>query len=124
MTEKTLNRLNTLITTIFYLLGGRFYMDWILITNDKSKNLFLRKFWEYMGVEYFKNVGNRFMLSIMLFTIHFVYNGFFVWAHITHGVDWVNIVINLLVNVYPMLVQIYIGFRCYRVIQHKNSLSQ
>lgn len=124
MTDEKLERLNSIIYIILYLLGGFIYLDWLLITNDQSKNPIIKVFWNLVGLRHFQNAYQRYVSAITLFFIHFTGNIVFMVLYAMYGMTCENVVLNLLVNVYPMLVQIYIGFRCYRVVLHRRALSK
>lgn len=95
---------------LFILCGGKFYFDWLLITNPASKNILIKSWFD---LDYFKNVEQRLQTAYMFAGIHIVA------ALINLGFHNFFSLVNLFINLYPIIVQIYIGTRCYWVIQYK-----
>ena len=89
----------------------KFFMEWILITNPISKNPVIKLLWGWTK-EYYtaKDPQIRLDLAKVLFTVHLAL-GIIMLILDPHA--WF---VNILVNVYPMLVQSYVGFRCNTVL--------
>lgn len=99
------------MNTIFILIGGRFYFDYILPTNWSSKNPVYRFLWlRWLWSIKMYDPKLRLKLSFFYGSIHVVG----AIANITTGtfMSWSNI----MVNVYPVIVQIWIAHRCYKII--------
>ena len=96
----------------FILTGTKFYMEYILPTNCSTKNpiykMFLKQEW---GIRAY-NYKIRFNAAIGFFIIHFILAIIFL-------IIGIPFIVNLLVNIYPCLVQIFIGYRVYRIIKLK-----
>lgn len=90
-------------------------MDWMLITNPDSKNTLIRKMWGNYSWKVIANYKDRYESCYTLAAIHII--GMFI-AECTN--DFVSFW-NILVNVYPVLIQVYIGIRLHRVCKFKNS---
>jgi len=56
----------------------------------------------------------RLLSVFILFAIHAAW--FFVYLNYQDLLGWI---LNILVNIYPMIIQIYIGIRCYILISHR-----
>lgn len=97
---------------LFILCGGKLYLDYILLTNEKSKNPLIKILfpklndwnWRYKSrLKFAYTAGTAHVLfAIFMFTI---------------GLEFSVIIINILVNIYPIIVQLYIGVRCWKIIQ-------
>jgi len=106
----------TIIDIIFILIGGKFYMDWLLPTNPSSKNILWRFIMKplkegYTATKY----ERRFSSCYVLITVHTI--GFIIMIFSS------SILSNILINVYPIIVNSYILIRLYKVIKHKKSIS-
>jgi hypothetical protein len=94
----------------FILCGGQFYLNWILPTNPTSKNPVIKLLYGWMKALYTaKDVTNRYYCAIIYGSIHIIMGTlmFIDGRGFTIG--------NLLVNIYPIIVQVYIGVRCWRI---------
>jgi hypothetical protein len=103
------------IIAILYLVSGtKFYFEWLLITNPVSKNPAIKLFWGWAKESYTaKDPSTRLRLAWGLGLVHMWLGVGF--AAIDGGIELTN----LLVNFYPIFVQIYIGYRCWSVIIRK-----
>lgn len=98
------------LSKFFILCGGRLYMNWILPTNPASKNPLIRKVFGWNKEAYCGfNYKTRLKFSYIYGIIHligaialFLLGKFFSLE-------------NILVNLYPIIVQIYIGTRCWNI---------
>lgn len=107
-----------IIKCIFIICGGRFYLNYILPTNPNSKNPIIKWLWGWAKADYSgKDYKGRYFSSWLYFSIHLV--GCII-NFINGGIFSVA---NILVNIYPMIVQLWIGYRCLRVINFKKKLS-
>ena len=96
----------TLIDWLFVLCGGKFFFDWILPTNPSSKNpmWFMFKYGSKIKGDV---CTSRILMCYNLTIIHLSFavlytiflNGFFT-------------IENILINIYPIIVQLYIYYRC------------
>jgi len=103
----------TIVDWIFILIGAKFYMDYILPTNPASKNPLWRSLFKSMKESYgVSNIKSRYTQCYAFITIHLL------GGIISIFVD-VNIILNSLVNFYPILVNIYLAIRLKRVIVDK-----
>jgi hypothetical protein len=99
----------------FIISGAKFYFDWILLTNPVSKNSIIRFLMSpikdcYSAINY----KSRLNLAIILFTIHFLF------AIFSFFMDF-KFFLNILVNIYPCIVNFYIGYRCYIIKKFKKN---
>lgn len=112
------------INLIFVWSGAKFYMNWILPTNPMSKNPVIKLLWGWTWLAYTaKSPKGRLALAYTCGIVHVF--GFIISIAVDIYRD--NLIsyssaYNILANVYPILVQLYIGYRCYIVLQHRNSL--
>jgi len=98
------------INWLFVLCGGKLYLDYILITNPTSRNPIIKLLYGWMRKAYTaSNYTNRYYQALVLGTVHLIG---FIWYSITGNMVSVG---NILVNVYPIIVQAYVGYRCWRV---------
>ena len=98
---------------MFIIIGGRFYMDWILPTNPASKNPVWRFIISPIKESYSsKNLNGRFIQSFVFISIHVVGLLFYI---IGDG-DFLS---NLLVNIYPIIVNTYIAIRINNIIRKR-----
>lgn len=91
--------------------GAKFFMDWILPTNWSSKNPIFRVLWLY----YWRPKGLispkfRLVFAYVYGLIHIT--GLFTSVFITYF-SWSDV----FVNIYPIIVNVYIGYRCQTVIR-------
>ncbi len=113
---KTINLIKSkpnIIDWIFILSGGHFYMNWILPTNQQSKNKLIKRLWGGKG---WYNAHDRYKYVFIYSAIHLP----FAIMNAIGGYFWHPL--NILINLYPLLVQLYIGHRCWKIIQHKKSM--
>lgn len=111
--------LDKIIKILFIITGTKFYLDWILITNPTSKNPIIRFFYNSLKNEYTAtNYKKRYNSCYVLGTIHVIFFFLLFWLD-----GWTISLINLLVNVYPIFVQFFIGYRLRKIIKHKKSLN-
>lgn len=94
----------------FILCGGLFYMNWILLTNPTSKNPLIRLIYRwnkkgYCGFHY----ENRLKMCYVYGGIHLVE------TIIMASMGGVFSLTNILLNIYPIIVQLWIGWRCWRI---------
>lgn len=96
----------------FILSGTKFYLNWILPTNPASKNPLFKKFWTGKLVNF--TPRRRIKFAYLYGGIHLV------------GVVPMYLVLgtffsvpNVLINLYPIMVQIYVFIRCSRVLAIK-----
>lgn len=99
----------------FILSGAKLYLDWLLITNPASKNPVIKFFWGWAELSYTAwTPTNRLQLAWVAGWLHFCFASMEII-----GSGRVSIT-NILVNIYPVFVQIYIGYRCHKVIKRKS----
>jgi len=105
---------NDLIKLLFILCGGKFYLDYILITNPTSKNILIKYIYGY-----FKDVftafkyEQRYYFAYIFITIHLIF------CILNFMGGFVFSITNILVNIYPIIVNSYIGYKCYKVKKFK-----
>lgn len=106
-----------IIDILFIITLSRFYLNWILITNPSSHNPVIKFVWGWCKDGYeAKKYKSRFNFALIAGITHlfFAIMMFCVGEGLT--------LTNLLVNIYPVMVQLYIGYRCYIIIKHKEIL--
>lgn len=97
----------------FILSGGYTFMMWLLPTNPQSYNPLIRMWWKKDNRDYTAYAyENRLYGTIYLGLFHVTAFFFFICRDI-------GFISNLLGNVYPIMVQIYVGLKCYKILQHK-----
>lgn len=98
------------IQYFFVLSGGQFYLKWILPTNPTSKNPIIKTLFGWAKFIYTgKDVETR-------YTCAWIWGGVHIILGTTMFVDGRGFTINnLLINIYPIIVQMYIGIRCWRI---------
>lgn len=104
-----------ILRLFFILCGGKLYFDWILPTNPTSKNPLWKLLWALAVVSDNKiiNPSVRLIAAFIYAAIHFV----FFWIYLlSHSHWWLNV----LINVYPVIVQAYIGLRCWRILKKRS----
>lgn len=110
--------INKVIYTLFVAVGGNFYLNWLLVTNPTSKNPLIKWCWGVMCCNSTWNVRDRYIDAYVYGVIHIIGCVFMIYS----GGFWT--ICNFVINVYPILVQLYIGFRCYRIMQYKKLRSK
>jgi len=113
---KTNNNLSfySLLNWFFILSGTKFYLDYILITNPTSKNPIIRSLYRYLQNPYSAtDYKSRFNMALAAGTIHVI--GVILYTYLDMFYSWSN----LLINIYPIIIQIYVGYRLYLVKQSK-----
>ena len=106
-----------IVDFIFFITLGRLYLDWILITNPKSHNPLIKLIFGWAAHGYTAwNYKVRYKFALAAGIMHFVFAiGMLILDNFHIGI------INLLFNIYPVWVQLYVGYRLSAVIRHKNS---
>ena len=101
----------------FILFGGQFFLNWILPTNPSSKNPAINILYgRTKNINLANNVAGRYRLAWVWGTIHII----FCWLMILSekGLSTMNI----LVNIYPIIVQVYIGVRCWQLKKWRKTI--
>jgi len=110
----------------FILCGGKFYLEWLLPTNWSSKNPFIKSLHLKNNVEnryeIAKSLRSRLDFAYFAGTVHV-----FASLPMLFGINYWTFLLNLFINIYPVIVQIYIGSRCVRLLKiskrlHVNNL--
>ena len=105
-----------ILKLIFILTGCKFYFDYILPTNWASKNQLYRLYWDSFGERSnCLDCIDRIKFCYICGTIHLI--GFL--SLIPSG----HFIVNLLVNIYPIMIQIYIWLRCKRIINKRGIIN-
>ena len=106
-----------ILNFLFVITLGKFFLQWILPTNPQSRNPLWRILTKSIKLNYSatpKNIKTRFFMAKILFIVHLSL------AIISFILDDIKIApSNVLVNFYPMWVQVYIGLRCYWAIKKR-----
>lgn len=106
-----------LLEFLFVITGGKFYFKYILITNPSSRNPINRWFCKTIGLDHsYKYLSNRIFAGRVMFVLHFI-------LAIIYGFNdkpSISIFVNVLVNIYPMWVQVYIMYRCHLIMEKRN----
>ena len=99
-----------IISWIFILSGGKFYLDYLLPTNPTSKNKVIQFIFGWARFAYTgKEPIKRYFMSYTFGGAHFI--ALILNARNGNLFDLDNI----LINMYPILVQIWIGYRCWYI---------
>ncbi len=93
----------------FILCGGQFYLNWVLPTNPMSKNRLINLMWGGKRCNWWWKYNDRIVMCYVYGGIHCVFAG----LNLVIGAFWSPL--NILINLYPIIVQIYIGVRCWRI---------
>lgn len=109
-----------ILNFLFTITLGRFYFNWILPTNNSSKNPLFKFILSKLGLanDLYSQGGrlrakDRIIATYISASIHIILVILYLDTHL---------VTQMLVNIYPIWVQIYIGIRCWRIIKHKRKL--
>lgn len=107
--KKNTSKLDKIIDILFIFTGTKFYLDYLLLTNPSSKFILFRIFAYPLRYCYklSRNSTNRFELAIMLFIVHSIC--FIIFLFISN-----SIITNILVNIYPCLIQLYYGYKTFK----------
>ena len=107
---------NKIIHVFFIWSGAKFFMDWILPSNDSSKNPIFRVLWLYYW-RHKKPISpqNRLNAAYIYASIHIL--GLFA-SIMLNKFGWADI----FVNIYPIVINAYIGCRCKAIILWRRSL--
>ncbi len=109
----------TVVEHVFTYTGGRFYMDWLLLTNPKSKNPLIRawagsrrypfqkSFAILSSVHSGRSPRKRLCMAWVFGAGHLII-GIVMYKYTPHL--WL---LNAYINWYPVIVQIYVGYRCF-----------
>ena len=107
-----------IINNIFILCGGKFYLDYLLLTNPTSKNPIIKLLFGWLKKSYVaKDYEGRYSLAIILIVVHLIFFTVFLIADKRVSFS------NTLVNLYPIIVQLYIGYRCWILKKNKQNCS-
>lgn len=99
-----------IVNFLFIITGGRFFLDWILPTNPASHNPLFRNLWPNKPVFNSSNFMARAIMGVLCFVLHLI--GFYFYLYSDKGkID----ILNVMVNVYPMWVQIYFCVRVFNI---------
>lgn len=98
-----------IIRWFFILCGGKFYLNWILPTNPMSKNPLIILMWGGKKCNWWWKYNDRMTMCYVYGGIHLVFAG----LNLAIGQFWS--VGNILVNIYPIIVQCYIWSRVWRI---------
>lgn len=111
---KTKHDFNKVLNYFFIFTGTKLYFNYILPTNPVSKNPLFKALWGYRNNE---------MLSCKSRIISaFIFGGIHILGFVTYIVNENNWCSNILINVYPVMVQICIGLKCYLVLAHRDKI--
>lgn len=97
------------VKLVFIACGGQFYLDWVLPTNWSSKNKVIK--WLWRNDQGFRSIGHRLDMCATFGWIHLPFLFISLPAPVGSVLFWFNIFGNL----YPSIVQLYIGYRLVRV---------
>jgi len=98
---------------LFVLTGAKFYMDWLLITNPVSKNPLWRFIMSPMKKTYSAtDYKSRYTGCYMFIIIHIIMGLVYLYT----GGPFIT---NLLVNIYPIVVNTYLAIRLRKIIVEK-----
>ena len=114
-----------MLEKVFTYTGARFYMDWLLPTNPKSYNPIIcrwarGKHWTFrtlQSVHSGRDARKRLYMAYFWALLHLML-GIAMQLFVPHL--WL---LNLYANVYPIIVQLYIGYRCWVRIHKTNVIA-
>jgi len=121
-------------TILFTILGVTLYYDWLLPSNPKTKNIWYRKQW-YENITVKKlNVHDRLsecnynvivhvwgiLVIGFIHAAHFIFLGLLGFI-VASWVHWIYIVIQIMYNIYPILVQFMVAKRLNAIVRHRNT---
>jgi hypothetical protein len=102
-----------IIDFLYVITFTKFYFNYLLITNPVSKNILIRFVYGGFKKDYgIKNKKSRCELSYMLIIVHSILFVFLFY------IDTYISITNILVNFYPMLVNLYIAYRLRIIIKY------
>lgn len=107
--SKSTSKVHNILRWIFILCGGHFYLNYILITNNKSKNPLIKFLWKRFKNNYTPKSRLKFAYTAGLIHVGFAIGHIYTKSFFSLG--------NFLVNIYPIIVQLYMGYRCYRILK-------
>lgn len=120
--ENLKNSVMKIVHQLFVLCGGKFYLDYILLSNPTSKNPLINLLYGKWGQKKHKynfKYKERLEDSFWFGIVHL--GGLIVFTptllSVPTSLFWMNITLQILGNLFPFLVQVYIGIRCYRIIK-------
>lgn len=114
--DKTQKYIMKILHWLFVLSGGQFYLNWILPTNPSSKNPLINLIYGGRQHCWYGDYKVRLKACFMYGIIHII--GAILYFFINEF--WT--ICNLAINIYPIIVQVYIGIRCYRIIILKKDM--
>ena len=102
---------------MFIICGGKAYMDYVLPTNPASKNKAIRWIARRLKVPF--SIDDRMKFACITGNAH-LYIGMIGW----YSTNKWTLLVNLLFNIYPCIVQLYVGYRCLKVksIRYKHKI--
>lgn len=104
-----------IIKWLFILSGAKFYLNWILPTNPSSKNPLIRYIYGWNKIAFSPYYPKwRIIYGLILILIHTI--GYVICVSLNK-----SILVNLLVNVYPIIIQLYIISRLYPIMLFKEA---
>lgn len=110
-----------ILNFLFVITLGKFFFQWLLPTNPRSHNPICRISSQLMSLDYsatLKSIKQRLKCAVATFIIHLAIALVFFFLEgmrINYG--------NVIANLYPMWVQVYIGLRCYWAIKEREKNS-
>lgn len=109
--QQPLFAIPVVVRWFFIAIGGKFYMDWILPTNPTSKNKLIILLWGGKKRHCWTwDYKNRIKFC-------YIYGGIHIVFAILNAISGTFLSVgNILVNIYPIIVQLYIFYRCVRVL--------
>lgn len=110
---KTKRDFNKILNYFFIFTGTKLYFNYILPTNPVSKNPLFKALWGY------KN--NKMLSCESRIILAFIFGGIHILGFVTYIVTERNWCSNILINVYPVIVQICIGLKCYLVLTYRKT---
>jgi len=106
-----------IVDIIFKLIGAKFYLDWLLFSNWSSKNPFYKWLYKSLPKENIIDVKTRINFAYVFGVIHLL---FLLIDIVCHAFSFSDVVI----NIYPIIVNLYIGYRCWVVKQNRNFIKK
>ena len=112
--------MNKILKLLFVITGGELYFKYILPTNPSSRNPINRWLCKRVGIDWSvsrKTAYQRLYSAYLLIILHGI---MFILTKLLSTTN--STLINVLVNLYPVWVNVYIGYRCYSIEKTKKML--
>jgi hypothetical protein len=104
-----------ILNFLFVITLGKFFFQWLLPSNPQSHNPVWTSLCRIIKLDYsikFGSIEDRVKGSLAIFAVHLIIaTAFFILEDMRISLG------NVLGNLYPMWIQVYVGLRCYWAIK-------